>query len=97
MVISFIRLPIRKEKGMIMIYIRRIILSLQRGCYCSRIGYFCVEKDFPPRLSVLPYKKKRNQDLSQEEKDYNTIHSKKRIIVEHTVCRLKKYRIMSEV
>jgi hypothetical protein len=56
-----------------------------------------VEKDFPEQLSALPYKKKRNLELSQEEKEYNTIHSKKRIIVEHTISRLKKYKIMNEV
>jgi alpha-mannosidase len=61
------------------------------------LGYLGVEKDYPEQLSALPYKKKRNYELSQEEKEYNKIHSKKRIIVEHTICRLKKYRIMSEV
>ncbi len=61
------------------------------------LGYLGVEKDFPDQLSALPYKKKRNQFLSDDEKEYNTIHSKKRIIVEHTISRLKKYRIMSEV
>ncbi len=55
------------------------------------LGYLGVEKDFPEQLSALPYKKKRNQCLSQEEKDHNKIHSKKRIIVEHTISRLKKY------
>ena len=61
------------------------------------LGYLGVEKDIPEQLSGLPYKKKRNQlELSQEEKEYNKIHSKKRIIVEHTICRLKKYRIMSD-
>ncbi len=61
------------------------------------LGYLGIEKDFSEQLSSLPYKKKINQDLSQEEKEFNTIHSKKRIIVEHTICRLKKYRIISEV
>ena len=62
------------------------------------LGYLGVEKDFmPEQLSALPCKKKRNQDLSQEEIDYNIIHSKKRIVVEHTICRLKKYRIMSDI
>ncbi len=62
------------------------------------LGYLGVETDFPEQLSALPYKKKRNQDLSQEEIDYNIIHAKKRIIVvEHTICRLKKYRIMSDI
>ncbi|MER5175713.1 MAG: transposase family protein, partial [Candidatus Nitrosocosmicus sp.] len=61
------------------------------------LGYLGVEKDFPEQLSALPCKKKINQDLSQEEKYYHTIHSKKRIVVEHTICRLKKYRIMSDI
>jgi hypothetical protein len=61
------------------------------------LGYLGVEKDFPQQLSTLPYRKKRNLDLSEEEKEYNKNHSKKRIVIEHTICRLKKYRIMNEV
>ncbi len=61
------------------------------------LGYLGVETDFPEQLSALPYKKKRNQFLSDDEKDYNKIHSKKRIIVEYTISRLKKYRIMSDI
>jgi hypothetical protein len=61
------------------------------------LGYLGVEKDFPEQLSALPCKKKRNQDLSEEEIDYNRIHAKKRIVIEHTICRLKKYRIMSDI
>ncbi len=61
------------------------------------LGYLGVEKDFPEQLSALPYKKKRNHELSQEEKEYNKIHSKKRIVIEHTMCRLKKYRIINDV
>jgi hypothetical protein len=46
------------------------------------LGYLAVEKDFPEQLSVLPYKKKRNQkELSEEEKEYNKIHSKMRIVI----------------
>ncbi len=61
------------------------------------LGYLGIETDFPEQLSALPYKKKRNQELSPEEKEYNKIHSKKRIIVEHTINRLKKYRILADV
>jgi hypothetical protein len=60
------------------------------------LGYLDVKKDFPDQLSALPYRKKRNQDLLQEEKEYNKIHSRKRIVIEHTICKLKKYRIMSD-
>ena len=52
-------------------------------------GYLGVEKDFSEQLSVMPSRKKRNQYLSQEEIVFNSIHSKKRIIVEHTISRLK--------
>ncbi|MER5176539.1 MAG: transposase family protein [Candidatus Nitrosocosmicus sp.] len=67
------------------------------------LGYLGVKIDFPEQMSSLPYKKKRNQDeLSEEEKEeekeYNKLHSKKRIVIEHTIiCRLKKYRIMSDI
>ncbi len=61
------------------------------------LGYLGIEKDFPEQLSALPYKKKRNQFLSDDEKEYNKIHSKKRIIVEHTISRLKKYRILADI
>ncbi len=61
------------------------------------LGYLGIEKDFPEQLSALPYKKKRNCELSAEEKEYNKMHSKKRIVIEHTICRLKKYRILADV
>ena len=61
------------------------------------LGYLGIETNFPEQLSALPCKKKRNQDLSQEEKEYNKFHSKKRIVIEHTICQLKKYRILADV
>ena len=61
------------------------------------LGFLGVEKDYPEQISSLPIKKKRNQDLTLDEKEYNRIHSKKRIVIEHAICRLKKYRIMSEI
>jgi hypothetical protein len=50
-----------------------------------------IDADFPEQLSSLPFKRKRKQDLFPEEKEYNRIHVKMRIVVEHTICRLKKY------
>ncbi len=61
------------------------------------LGYLGVENDFPDQISSLPYRKKRNQKLSEEKTEYNKNHSKKRIVIEHTICQLKKYRIMSDV
>jgi hypothetical protein len=61
------------------------------------LGYLGVEKDFPEQRSSLPYRKKRKQEISIEEKEYNQGHAKKRIVIEHTICRIKKYRIMNDV
>jgi hypothetical protein len=61
------------------------------------LGYLGVEMDFPEQLSSLPNRKKRNMDLSIEERECNKSHSKKRIVIEHTICRLKKFRILSDV
>lgn len=62
------------------------------------LGYLGVEKDFPGQKSSLPNRKKRNQkELAQEEKDYNQNHSRKRILIEHAICRMKKYRIMGDI
>lgn len=61
------------------------------------LGYLGIEKDFSGQLSSLPNRKKRSLELSQEEKEYNLQHAKKRIVIEHTICRLKKYRILSDI
>jgi hypothetical protein len=62
------------------------------------LGYLSgVEKDFPVQLSSIPNRKQRNRELLQEEKEYNKSHSKKRIVIEHTICKLKKYKILADV
>ena len=32
-----------------------------------------------------------------EEKEYNKNHSKRRIVIEHTICKVKKYKILADV
>jgi hypothetical protein len=64
------------------------------------LGYLGMEKDYPDPLSSLPKrKKKKDQEggLSEEEKEYNRIHSKKRIVIAHTIYRLKKFRILNDI
>ncbi len=58
------------------------------------LGYLGVKDDFPTVKYVLPFRKKRKSKLSDEEKKYNRKHSKLRIIVEHTLSRVKKFGIM---
>jgi len=61
------------------------------------LGYLDIETDFQEQLSSLPYRKYRNHKLSQEQKEYNLQHAKKRIVIEHTICKMKKYRIFADI
>lgn len=58
------------------------------------LGYLGIQKDFPTVKSVLPVKKKKNTPLSSDEIIYNKNQSRLRIIVEHTICKIKKFGIM---
>ena len=58
------------------------------------LGYYGIENDFPDIKAALPVKKKRNIELTKKEKRYNKKHSRQRVIVEHTICRIKKFGIM---
>jgi hypothetical protein len=35
--------------------------------------------------------------LTEVQKEYNRNHSARRIVIEHAICRIKKYRIMNDV
>jgi hypothetical protein len=62
------------------------------------LGYLGVEKDFSDQKSYLPNRKKRNQkEMPTEGKEYNQSHSKKRIVIEHTICKVKKYKILADI
>ena len=62
------------------------------------LGYLGVEKDFPDlKSSIAKQKEEETRPVSQEEKECNQNHSRKRIVIEHTICRLKKYRIMGDI
>ena len=83
---------------MIMIYINNHPVNPKDVQNVSDLGYLGVEEDFPEQPSSIHNRKKMNLELSQqEEKEYNINHSKKRIVIEHVICKLKKYRILSYI
>ena len=59
------------------------------------LGYQGIKNGFPDLKAVLPIKKKRNTELTKKEKRYNKKHSRQRVIVEHTICRIKKFGVMA--
>lgn len=60
------------------------------------LGFLGIEKEFPRQKSLLPIKKEKGCELTVQQKEYNRNHSAKRIVIEHAICKLKKYRIMSD-
>jgi DDE superfamily endonuclease len=62
------------------------------------LGFLGVEKDYPKHKSSLPIKKEKGcSELTVHQKEYNHNHSQKRVVIEHAICKLKKYRIMTDV
>ena len=47
--------------------------------------------------AVIPYKKSKKHELTEDEKKFNTELSKKRIEIEHVNREIKKFRIMKDV
>jgi len=61
------------------------------------LGFLRVEKEYPEQRSLIPVKKEKDCELTVKKKMYNHKHSKRRIVIEHAICRIKKYRIMNDV
>ena len=82
MVTSSTKQTIREDVDAITIFIRiTIFITPKQVVNVFDLGYLGVEKDFPGQLSAaLPYKKRRNQqELPAEEKDYNKYILKKEL------------------
>jgi hypothetical protein len=45
---------------------------------------------------MLPNKKPRNRELTQEQKDYNTLFSSARVVNEHAISGVKRCRIVKD-
>ena len=58
------------------------------------LGYQGVEKDFPSLKTKLPVKRKKGKELGKKDKRYNKKLSRERVIVEHSIGKMKKFNIM---
>ena len=45
---------------------------------------------------IVPFKSSKLHTLTKRQKDWNTHHSKRRIVVEHVVASLKVFRILAD-
>lgn len=60
------------------------------------LGYDGVQSDFPELNPMIPFKRRWGKKLTEEQKSFNKKLSKARVVVEHTISRLKKFRIAAD-
>lgn len=58
------------------------------------LGYLGLQKEH--MATEIPFKQSKNRKLTREEKEYNTALSRIRVTVEHTLARIKNFKIMAE-
>ena len=69
------------------------------------LGYDGIQKDFPEMRPMIPFKRRgrgrghrdeKGEDITPAQKRYNRRLSKARVVVEHTISRLKKFNIFGQ-
>jgi hypothetical protein len=60
------------------------------------LGFFGFEKDYECKKVYLPHKKPKQQELTPEQKAENKLLAGERIVVEHSIAGLKRYRILAD-
>jgi hypothetical protein len=60
------------------------------------LGYVGIDKLLPKGLGASGRKKQRGQPRSQEDIEYNTAFSRRRIIVENSIGRMKHYQSINQ-
>lgn len=58
------------------------------------LGYVGMEKDFPLMKTKVPYKKQKGKNLSKKERKFNKKLGRERIVVEHTIRKIKSFKII---
>jgi len=60
------------------------------------LGYLGIKKDYPELNVNIPMKKPKGKELTPKEKRQNKKFRKERVIAEHAISRMKKFRIMND-
>jgi hypothetical protein len=61
------------------------------------LAYVGIDKLHPTGLGAAPRKKPRGKERSPEDIDYNRAFSKRRIVVEHTIGRMRRYQSITQL
>lgn len=61
------------------------------------LGFKGYKKQYPNHTVSMPERKPRTRELSQTVKEQNTRKSRIRVLVEHAICGIKRFRITTDV
>ena len=59
-------------------------------------GFQGFEKDYDVKQLFLPHKKPKKKELTAEQKADNKVLASERVVVEHRIAGLKRFRILSD-
>lgn len=65
-------------------------------CVHIDLGFLGFEKDYKFSKVLIPKKKKKNMELSEEDKEGNKEKSSVRVAVEQSLSQLKRFRVLSD-
>lgn len=60
------------------------------------LGYEGIKKDFPRLKLRIPIKKPKGGKLTEDQKKYNKKLARERVVVEHSIGKMKKFKIIGE-
>ncbi len=60
------------------------------------LGYLGIVKEYACQAISIPYKKTKQQSLTATQKQENSQLAAERIVVEHSIAGLKRYRVLSD-
>ena len=60
------------------------------------LGYYGIQNDFSELNPIIPFKREKRKELTEGQKRFNRKLSKARVVVEHTISRMKKFNVFGQ-
>ncbi len=60
------------------------------------MGFLGVAKDYITKKIIMPLKKPKGKELSEEQQSANKEISRERVVIEHSIGGMKRYRILAD-
>src|SRR5439155_13079560 len=60
-------------------------------------GYVGIRKDYPAHQLYLPFKATRGHPLTPEQKAYNGLLAKYRVVAEHTLAQMNQFQVLAQM